>query len=101
MIRSLSSELVQPGVDIIGAAQIFKQRQQVKELRVVHIIKPRNHRNLKERTGTEPIRMLTTVPSVQAVLGWWNRPEQNLKEIRLSFIQTQKLSFYLMYTWKI
>lgn len=80
MIRSLSSELVQPGVDIIGAAQIFKQRQQVKELRVVHIIEPRNYRNLKERTVTEPIRMLTTVPSVQAVLGWWTGQSRTLKK---------------------
>lgn len=58
--RSLSSELIHSGVDVIGLAQIFKQWQQVKELRVVRIIEPRNHRNLRETTVSQPAGILTT-----------------------------------------
>lgn len=61
--RSLSSQLIHSGVDVIGLAQIFKQRQQVKELRVVHIIEPRNHRNLRETTVSQPAGILTTAPA--------------------------------------
>lgn len=47
-VLSLSPQLIHPGVDVIGPAQVFKQRQQVKELRVVHVVEPRNHGNLRE-----------------------------------------------------
>lgn len=44
----MSPELVQPGVNVIGFAQFFKHRQKVEQLGVVHVVKPRYHRNLKQ-----------------------------------------------------
>lgn len=44
----MSTELVQPGVNVIGFAQFFKHRKEVEQLGVIHVIKPRYHRNLKQ-----------------------------------------------------
>lgn len=49
----MSTQLVQPGVDILRSTQLLKHRQEVEQLGIVHVVKPRQHRNLQR---TRPAR---------------------------------------------
>lgn len=44
----MSTKLVQPGVNIISLTKFFEHRQKVEQLGVVHVVKPRHHRDLTE-----------------------------------------------------
>lgn len=44
----MSTKLVQPGVNIISLTKFFEHRQKVEQLGVVHVVKPRHHRDLPD-----------------------------------------------------
>lgn len=52
----MSSELIQPGVNIVSSAELLEDGQEMEQLSVIHVIKPWHHGNLsnsRKRTNTQ------------------------------------------------
>lgn len=68
--RLRGPQLPKAGVDVLCSAQLLKDRDQVQQLSVCHVIKPRLHGHLAQGKGSVTLTASASLPWPRAPGGW-------------------------------